>query len=73
MKRKQTALILEWLQNGKAIDPMVALVKFNCMRLAARIYDLRTDGYQIDTFWKQTESGKEVAEYRLAMRKAQTA
>ena len=64
-RRKQSELILDWLRQGNRIDPMVALVKFNCLRLAARIYDLREDGHEIITRPIETKSGKTVAQYAL--------
>lgn len=43
----QSARILRWLKTGRSITPMDALQRFGCFRLAARIYDLRKEGYQI--------------------------
>jgi hypothetical protein len=63
------AKILEWLQD-KPITPKDALA-FGCMRLAARIKDLRDVGYLIQTVRKQvrTRTGKAiVAEYHLIKR-----
>jgi hypothetical protein len=41
--------ILKWLEQGKGITPLDALKEFKCLRLGARIYDLRKDGYDIET------------------------
>jgi biotin operon repressor len=60
------AQVLAWLQD-KPITPKDAL-EFGCMRLAARIKDLRDGGYNIHTVRKQvrTRTGKAiVAEYHL--------
>jgi len=63
------AQVLAWLQD-KPITPKDALA-FGCMRLAARIKDLRDGGYLIHTVRKQvrTRTGKAiVAEYHLIKR-----
>ena len=43
----QKTMILKHLQKFGAIDPMVALRDYGCMRLGARIWDLRHDGHNI--------------------------
>jgi Helix-turn-helix domain len=43
----QNEMILDHLKSGRAIDPMTALQKFACMRLAARILELRQLGHNI--------------------------
>ena len=45
----QKAQILDHLKQGKTITPMEALQEYGCFRLAAAIYDLRGEGYKIDT------------------------
>jgi hypothetical protein len=47
--RSQTIKILNCLAKGKPITPIDALEKFGCLRLAARISDLRADGHAIVT------------------------
>jgi hypothetical protein len=49
MKTAQSTKILKALQKGRAITPIDALEKFGCLRLAARISDLRADGHAIVT------------------------
>jgi hypothetical protein len=67
--RSQSAAILAALQAGDAITPMDALHRFNCMRLGARIKDLK-DGklnrtrYDIQTVMVSRQ-GKRFAQYRL--------
>ena len=64
----QTEAILEYLQEGNPITPLEALREFGCMRLAARIADLKAKGYLIDSRPKKvpTRIGETtVAEYRL--------
>ena len=43
----QAQEILNHLQNVGSLTPLDALNKFGCMRLGARIYDLRTAGHDI--------------------------
>ena len=44
---KQTDKILLYMQTEGEITPLDALPEFNCMRLAARISDLRKAGHKI--------------------------
>lgn len=44
---KQTDKILLYMQAEGEITPLDALREFNCMRLAARISDLRKAGHKI--------------------------
>lgn len=43
----QSNQILKYLENGHSLTPRKAMVEFGVMRLAARIKDLRDDGYAI--------------------------
>jgi len=64
----QTEAILMYLKEGNPITPLEALREFGCMRLAARIADLKAQGYQIISRPKKvpTRIGETtVAEYRL--------
>ena len=61
----QTEIIGAHLKTGQTIGPIQALVKYQCFRLAARIYDLRKDGWDIATIMHETEDGKKFAEYKL--------
>jgi hypothetical protein len=51
LKNEQTATqlkeILSYMKLGNSITPMDALQMFGCMRLGARIYDLRNLGFTI--------------------------
>ena len=42
-------MILMYLHDQGSITPMDALREFGCMRLAARISDLKERGYQIES------------------------
>jgi hypothetical protein len=46
-KQTQEARILESLRHGEWLTPRSAVAKFDCVRLGARIYDLRRKGYVI--------------------------
>ena len=45
----QSKNIIEWLERGNSITPILALEKFGCFRLGARIWDLRKMGYNIES------------------------
>lgn len=47
MKKTQSERILNFLRSGKPITPVGALREFGCLRLAARISDLRRGGHKI--------------------------
>ena len=48
MKQTQTQMILEDLTAGCKITPMIALLEYGCMRLAARIGDIELLGYTVN-------------------------
>lgn len=47
------------------ITPIEALSRFGCFRLGARIFELRTAGYNITKEMVEVESGARVAKYKL--------
>lgn len=61
----QTKGILKLLKNGKSITALDALEQFQCFRLAARIADIRAQGYKVHTDMVQTRTGKTVASYSM--------
>lgn len=61
----QEQLILKHLQEVGSITPMVALNKYGCFRLSARIFNLRAKGYDIKMERYQTPTKKIVARYYL--------
>lgn len=64
MSQSQNNLVLSHLKAGHTITPMEALAKFGCMRLAARIKDLRQSGHHIATTMELDErTGKRWARY----------
>ena len=60
----QNDAIREHLMSGKSITPLDALRDYGCFRLAARIDQLRKQGYCITTEF-ETRNGKKYASYRL--------
>lgn len=63
----QQAQILEYLRQGYSITPKVADKKFNCLRLSARVFNLKNKGHEIITdMIDDKKSGKRYASYRLA-------
>ena len=60
--------IFEHLKSGKTLTPIEALRLFNCMRLAATIYDLREEGHDIVTH-KVIKNNKTFAKYELRKKK----
>jgi hypothetical protein len=58
----QTANILKHMKKYRTINPMQALKLYRCFRLAARIDDLRNDGYAIQTHMVE-KNGTRFAKY----------
>lgn len=63
--KTQTNRILRYLKTGRGITPMSALTRFRCMRLAARIEELKDAGVRINSRM-MNRSGKRFACYSLA-------
>ncbi len=62
----QCELILKDLKKGRKINPLMALAKYKCFRLASRINDLREEGHSIETKMVANKDGKKkFAEYYL--------
>ena len=64
-KISQKMIILELLENGVKVTPMLALNRCGCFRLAAIINSLRTDGHNIVTSRVKSHTGNKYAEYEL--------
>jgi hypothetical protein len=61
-------MIAKHLRMGRKLTPLQALQLYGCMRLAARVLELKEKGMKIDTHIKtvRTSTGKaRVAEYIL--------
>ncbi|MCQ9121603.1 helix-turn-helix domain-containing protein [Rodentibacter pneumotropicus] len=66
--QSQNNRILRYLQNGNRITSLDALMLFGCMRLSARIYDLKERGYPIeDEFVYDGLTGKSYKAYFMAV------
>lgn len=69
MIQTQNKMILKHLKQYGKINPKQAYDKYSCMRLSARIFDLRGDDIHIETNYKMVKNkfGKKVkvAEYKL--------
>lgn len=65
----QSEMILRHLQEDGSITPFDALREYGCMRLGARIYDLRRKGYCIkaSTETRVNRFGKRVSYARYSM------
>ena len=62
----QEDAVMEHLLTGAELTPLEALQKFGCLRLAARIFDLRRQG--VDIAERTVRKGrKSWAAYRLAV------
>ena len=64
-KTCQNQRILNYLLKGNALTPLEALKKFDCLRLSARIKDLRDEGFEINTKLVKTRSKKIVGQYYI--------
>ena len=65
MKKSITHRLESWLMRGHGITPLQALEKWGCMRLSARIEELRKAGFPIVTEMAK-QNGKTFARYRMA-------
>ena len=61
----QNKQIADYLNKGKKLTPIDALNKFGCLRLAARIADLRNEGMNIVTRTIKLENKKQIAQYSV--------
>ena len=61
--KSQNSWLLQQLKKKRKITSLVALLEAGCMRLSARIYDLRCLGYKIDTENVHLDNGKVIARY----------
>jgi hypothetical protein len=61
----QCEAILEYLRKGNSLTPLEALDRFKTFRLAARVQDLKKQGYPITCRMVPTPTGKRVASYSL--------
>jgi len=63
-KPSQANQILKCLESGASLTAVEALKRFGCLRLAARIEDMRKDGHPIITTMV-TKNDSRVARYSM--------
>ena len=63
--KSQQKAILEYLQAGNTITALEALRLFGSLRLGGRIFDLRAEGYPIQSETIVLEGNKRVSRYWL--------
>ena len=63
--KSQNELIKAHLQAGYSITPLQAFSMYGCLRLGARIYDLKREGMDIDSHLVRRH-GKQFSEYYLS-------
>lgn len=69
--KPQTRAILTHLETGQPITPLIALKRYGCFRLGARIYELKQLGYAVHGMTvKDAKTGKWFSMYRLQMMEA---
>ncbi|MDD0824633.1 helix-turn-helix domain-containing protein [Mannheimia sp. AT1] len=61
--QSQNARILAHLKNGGRVTSLTSLKDFNCLRLSARIKDLRDRGHNIQSEPITLPDGKRVSQY----------
>lgn len=59
----QAEQILAALKQGRKITALDALNEFGCMRLGARVLELKDKGHDIRDEWVKTGKGKQVKRY----------
>ena len=63
----QLEMILTHLKSGRPLTPPMALKEYGCLRLGARIFELKRRGYRIaTTMVADEEKRKHYAQYELA-------
>lgn len=65
MIKSQRLQIFRYLSNGGNLTPLAALNMFGCLRLGARIMELRVAGHDIRTAFVRVGRHKRVAEYSM--------
>lgn len=65
----QSLQILAHMKEQGSITALQSLKHYGCMRLAARVHELRMKGHEIETQRWKTSTGKVVARYWLGKKK----
>jgi hypothetical protein len=58
-EKSQREAIASYLKSGKSLTALEALNKFGCLRLGARIWELKQEGVEIHKYMAQVGRGKE--------------
>ena len=53
------------LMKYRWVTPLLALNEVKCMRLAARVLEIKKMGYILKERWEYTESGKRVKAFKI--------
>jgi hypothetical protein len=61
----QNAQVLAWMKSGNEITSLEAFINFKITRLAARVYEIRSTGVEVDDRWITTSEGKRYKAYRV--------
>lgn len=61
----QTRQILRYFRSGRTLTQIEALELFGCLRLSARIHELRDRGHDIETTMIAVGKDKKVGRYKL--------
>lgn len=61
----QNDQVLQYLKKNGSITQWDAIQEFACLRLSARIYDLKCRGYKIESSMTKNSNGKRYATYRF--------
>ena len=61
----QKKRILAWMLKGHSITPLEALNMFGCLRLGARIADIKEMGFDVKSHFVSTATQKHVKQYYL--------
>jgi hypothetical protein len=62
----QTSQILAHLKSGHTVTALDSVQRFRCLRLAARVKELREAGHRIETEMVRIGERKRIARYRLS-------
>lgn len=65
----QNAQILRHMETIGEITPLEALNYCNCLRLAARIYEIKNSGVEVEDRWITSDNGKRYKAYFLRNKK----
>ena len=65
-EKTQSAAILRMMQDGYVVTAQSAARRFGCMRLAARVYDLRRSGVPVksEMVYKRDKAGKVLRKWK---------